>query len=327
MITRSRFLVLAAVSLALFGCDKSTPPAGDTKPGDKKLRIAVIPKGTTHFHWKSVEAGARKAGEELGVEIVWKGPIGENDRAQQIAIVEQFVSEGLDGIAVAPLDDAALVRPVHAAMEKKIPVVIFDSALKGELGKDFVSYVATNNKLGGVMAGEEFARIMGGKGKAMLLRYMEGSASTVEREAGFLEALAKFPDITLISSNRYLGATAAEAQTNAMNMIDQIKEADGVFTSNESATFGMLLALLQNGLAGKIKLVGFDSSDALIEAMRKGELQATIAQNPIKMGYECVKTLVAAIHGQPFEKSIDSGAMLITPANLDSPEVKALLRK
>ena len=327
MMTRFRFLALAAISLSLFGCDKSAPTSTNAKPGEKKLRIAVIPKGTTHFHWKSVEAGARKAGEELGVEIVWKGPIGENDRSQQIAIVEQFVSEGLDGIAVAPLDDVALVRPLRAAMDKKIPVVIFDSGLKGELGKEYVSYVATNNKLGGVMAGEKFARVMGGKGKAMLLRYMEGSASTVEREAGFLEALAKHPEITLISSNRYLGATAAEAQTNALNMIDQIKEADGVFASNESATFGLLLALRQNSLAGKIKVVGFDSSDALLEAMRKGELQATIAQNPIKMGYECVKTLVAAIRGQPFEKSIDSGAMLLTPANLDSPEVKALLRK
>jgi ribose transport system substrate-binding protein len=326
MFTRARFLAIAALSLSLLGCDKS-PDSPAPNLTAHKLRLAVIPKGTTHFHWKSVEAGARKAAEERGVEILWKGPIGENDRAQQIAIVEQFVSEGVDGIAVAPLDDVALGRPVRAAMEKKIPVVIFDSGLKGEVGKDWVSYVATNNKLGGVVAGEEFARVMGGKGKAMLLRYMEGSASTVQREAGFLEALAKHPEITLISSNRYLGATAAEAQTNAMNMIDLIKEADGVFASNESATFGLLLALRQNGLAGKIKVVGFDSSDSLIEAMRKGELLATVAQNPKKMGYELVKALVDSINGKPVPESIDSGAMLLTPENLDSPEVKALLGK
>ena len=297
MLTRARFLAIAALSLSLLGCDKSADTAAP-KPETHRIRLAVIPKGTTHFHWKSVEAGARKAAEETGVEILWKGPLKENDRAQQIAIVEQFVSEGVDGIAVAPLDDVALGRPVRAAMEKKIPVVIFDSALKGEVGKDWVSYVSTNNKLGGEMAGEEFARVMGDKGKAMLLRYMEGSASTVEREAGFLEALAKHPEITLLPSNRYLGATAAEAQTNAMNMIDQIKEADGVFTSNESATFGLLLALRQNGLAGKIKVVGFDTSDALIDALRKGDLQATIAQNPKKMGYELVKALVDTINGK-----------------------------
>ena len=326
MISRARFFTLAALSLALLGCEKKTDSAAPDS-GAHKLRLAVIPKGTTHFHWKSVEAGARKAAEEMGAEILWKGPIAENDRAQQIAIVEQFVSEGVDGLAIAPLDDVALVRPVRAAMAKKIPVVVFDSGLKGEVGKDWVSYVATNNKLGGVLAGEEFARVMDGKGKALLLRYMEGSASTVEREAGFLEALAKHPEITLLPSNRYLGATAAEAQTNAMNMIDQIKEADGVFTSNESATFGLLLALRQNGLAGKIKLVGFDSSDALLEAMRKGELFGTVAQNPRKMGYELVKALVDSINGKPVPESIDSGAMLITPANLDSPEVKALLGK
>ena len=326
MLTRARFLTIAALSLSLLGCDKSADTAAP-KPETHRIRLAVIPKGTTHFHWKSVEAGARKAAEETGVEILWKGPLKENDRAQQIAIVEQFVSEGVDGIAVAPLDDVALGRPVRAAMEKKIPVVIFDSALKGEVGKDWVSYVSTNNKLGGEMAGEEFARVMGDKGKAMLLRYMEGSASTVEREAGFLEALAKHPGITLISSNRYLGATAAEAQTNAMNMIDQIKEADGVFASNESATFGLLLALRQNGLAGKIKVVGFDTSDALLDALRKGDLQATIAQNPKKMGYELVKALVDTINGKKAPEAIDSGAMLVTPANLDSPEVKALLGK
>ncbi len=326
MITRVRFLTIATLSLTLLGCDKGAD-APAPKDEAHRIRLAVIPKGTTHFHWKSVEAGARAAAQELGVEILWKGPLKENDRAQQIAIVEQFVSEGVDGLAIAPLDDVALVRPVRAAMAKKIPVVVFDSGLKGEVGKDWVSYVATNNKLGGVMAGEELARVMGGKGKAMLLRYMEGSASTVEREAGFLEALAKHPEITLLSSNRYLGATAAEAQTNAMNMIDQIKEADGVFASNESATFGLLLALRQNGLAGKIKLVGFDTSDPLLDALRKGELLATVAQNPRKMGAELVKALVDSINGKPVAESIDSGAMLVTPANLDSPEVKMLLGK
>src|SRR5512137_1738696 len=103
---------------------------------DKPLKIAVIPKGTTHVFWKSVEAGAKNAGKELGVEIVWKGPLKENDRAQQIAIVEQFITEGINGIVLAPLDDTALVRPVGAAMGKKIPVVVIDSALKGEAGKD-----------------------------------------------------------------------------------------------------------------------------------------------------------------------------------------------
>ena len=324
MFTRARFLTIAALSLSLIGCDKGADTA---KPGGAKLRIAMIPKGATHSHWKSVEMGARKAADELGVELLWKAPLKENDRAQQIAIMEQFVSEGVDGIALAPLDDVALVRPAHAAMAKKIPVVIFDSRLKGLRNIDWVSYVATDNYSGGGKAAQQMSGALNGKGKVLMLRYMEGSASTVEREAGFVDALKKFPGLMLLPSNRYLGATAAEAQTNAMNMIDQIKEADGVFTSNESATFGLLLALRQNGLAGKIKVVGFDASDSLIEAMRKGELAATIAQDPREMGYKSVKTLVDAIHGKTVEESIDIAPTELRLEFLDMPQVKELLGK
>jgi ribose transport system substrate-binding protein len=155
---------------------------------------------------------------------------------------------------------------------------------------------------------------------------MEGSASTIEREAGFLEVIKKSPDIHLIVENRYGGATASEAQTSAMNMMDQIREADGIFCSNESLTFGMLLALRQNNLAGKAKFVGFDSSAPLVEAVKKGEIQALVAQNPRKMGYEGVKAIVAYLDGQKPPESVDSGVQLITPQNLESPEVQELLK-
>jgi ribose transport system substrate-binding protein len=290
-----------------------------------KLKIAVIPKGTTHIFWKSVEAGARTAGKELGVEIIWKGPLKENDRAQQIAIVEQFVQEGVSGIVLAPLDNTALQRPVAAAVGKKIPVVIFDSALKGEPGKDFVSFVATDNKKGGMLGGEHLSKLLNGKGKIVLLRYQVGSASTMEREEGFLEAIARSPGLKLTVNNRYAGATAGEAKTAAMNIIDKLKEADGVFAPNESSTFGMLLALRQNNLAGKIKFVGFDTSPPLIEALQKGEIEALVAQDPTRMGYEGVKTLVASIRGNQVPRAVDTGVRLISRENMNTPEIRKLL--
>lgn len=314
------------VALILAGCNKSPETSADSKPTPGQQSLAVIPKGTTHVFWKSIEAGARKAGAELGVNILWKGPLKENDRAQQIAIVEQFVSEGVNGVVLAPLDDTALVRPVRAAVEKKIPVIIIDSALKGEVGKDFTSFVGTNNKLGGQMAGEHLAKLLGGKGKVVLLRYMEGSASTTEREAGFLEVMKTNPEIKLLVENRYGGATASEAQTTALNIIDQIREADGIFCSNESLTFGMLLALRQNNLAGKAKFVGFDTSPPLVEALKKGEINALIAQNPTKMGYEAVKTMVATLRGEKVPQNVDSGVALITPENVNTPEIQDLLK-
>ncbi len=323
------FIVICIAGLAGFvfsGCNQSPETATDSKQATGRQSLAVIPKGTTHVFWKSIEAGARKAGAELGINILWKGPLKENDRAQQIAIVEQFVSEGVNGIVLAPLDDNALLRPVRGAVEKKIPVVIIDSALKGEVGKDFVSFVGTNNKLGGQMAGEQLVKLLGGKGKVVLLRYMEGSASTTEREAGFLEVMKKSPDMQMLVENRYGGATASEAQTTALNIIDQIREADGIFCSNESLTFGMLLALRQNNLAGKAKFVGFDTSGPLVEALKKGEINALIAQNPTKMGYEAVKTMVATLRGEKVPENVDSGVALITPENLHTPEIQDLLK-
>ena len=294
-------------------------------PAQSKLRIAVIPKGTTHIYWKSVEAGARAAGADLGVDIVWKGPVKENDRAQQISIVEQFVNEGVAGIVLAPLDEIALERPVRSAKAKKIPVVIFDSALKGTPGKDFVSFVATDNRNGGNLGGESLASLLNGKGGVVLLRYMVGSASTRGREEGFLEAIGKHEGLTVLVSNRFAGPTAGEAKAASMNMIDKLKECDGIFCPNESSTFGMLLALRQNNLAGKKKFVGFDTSPPLIEGLQNGEINALVAQDPIRMGYEAVTTLVNHIRGKKVPTRIDTQVRLITRDNLQDPSIKKLL--
>ncbi len=304
--------------LILFAITQNNLPAQD-------LKIAVIPKGTTHVFWKAVEAGARAAGKELGVEVVWKGPIKENDRAQQIAIVEQFVSEGVSGIVLAPLDHMALKRPVAAAMQKKIPVVIFDSGLDGEAGKDFVSFVATNNKKGGELGGEQLLKLLGGKGKVVLLRYQVGSASTSDREEGFLDVMHGSKGIEMLVDNRYSGPTAGDAKTASMNLLDKLKDADGIFCPNEGSTFGMLLALRQSNLAGKKKFVGFDTSPPLLEALQNGEIDALVAQDPARMGYEALKTLVERLRGKDVPLTIDTGVHLITRDNLNDPEIKKLL--
>ncbi len=289
------------------------------------ITLAVIPKGTTHPFWKTVEAGARKAAEETGVKINWRGPILENDRAQQIAVVQQFVGSKVSGIVLAPLDSTALVGPVRSATDAKIPVVIMDSALNGEAGKEFSSFVATDNRRGGEIGGEELARLLNGKGKVVLLRYIEGSASTNEREEGFLSVMKKHPGIEVIMSNRYAGPSISTAQDAAMNMIDKIREADGIFCPNDPSTQGMLLALRQNGLAGKKKFVGFDTSSQLVAALKRDQIDAIVAQNPFKMGYLSVKTAVAVIRGEKFEGRVDTGCELVTKANLESPAVKAIL--
>ena len=335
MIRIAKLAGVLGVILALAGCNKSndnsnsasnTPGGATTAPAaNTNLTIAVLPKGTTHVYWKSLQAGAEQAGRDLGVTIRYKGPMLEDDRSGQISLVQQFVSDGVSGIVLAPLDEAALLPPCQSAMAQKIPVVIIDSRLNGQVGKDFISFVATNNFQGGQMAGEEMAKLLHGKGKLVMLRYSAGSASTEDREKGFLDAISKHPDMTFLVNDRYAGATVDKAFDQSMNLLDQLKAADGIFASNESATMGMLKALRENNLAGKVHFVGFDSSPQLIDALKAGDLDALVSQNPKRMGYLGVQTCVNYLRGQKVPASIDSGAQLITRDNLNDPAVQKLL--
>lgn len=313
------------VALLGAGCQ----PAGPDVAERKKYTIAVIPKGATHEHWKSVHAGAIKAARELAaagteVDVLWQGPIREDDRELQIQTVEGFVSRGVDGIVLSPLDSRALVRPVEEAMRAKIPTLIFDSALVSDA---IVSYVATDNEKGGRLAARRMGEVLKGQGKVLMLRYQEGSAATEERERGFLEELkAQFPNIELVSSNQYAGATRDTAKRTAENLLNQYgNELQGIFTPNESSTSGMLLALQDIKKAGRITFIGFDKNGPLIDAMRAGELQGLVVQNPINMGYVSLKTIVEHLRGQAVQKQIDTGVELVTADDLDDPRVKELL--
>ncbi len=213
----------------------------------KPWRVMVIPKGTTHEFWKTIHAGAAKAAEDLGnVEVVWQGPQKEDDRVEQIKLVQNAVAAGLDGIVLAPLDDRALVAPVEKAIAAGIPVVIIDSGLKSS---KIASYVATDNYHGGVLAAERLADLLGGEGRIILMRYAEGSESTEQREKGFMDTIKKYPKITYLSNDQYAGATSDSAQKTAQNLITRYRgEVDGIFCSNESATSGMLRVLKDAGL-------------------------------------------------------------------------------
>ena len=316
-------LLLALLAASLTACgDGSADVAGSPN----KLQIAVIPKGTTHEFWKAIHEGAKRAADEFDVDIIWKGPLKENDRAEQIKVVEQFTAQGIDGIVLAPLDSRALVRPVAGAGERGIPVVIFDSALEGTAPDDFRSFVATDNLEGGRLGARELVRLIGGAGKVVMMRYQVGSASTADRERGFLEVLAASPDIELLSSDQYGGASVESAKTKALNLLDVLRQADAVFCPNESSTVGMLRALQQENLLDEKIFVGFDSSTALAAALGDGSIEALVLQDPVDMGYQAVKVLVASIRGESVPPRIDTQIAVATKANMDDPEVAPLLK-
>jgi len=320
--TREFIIFFMLLSLVLISCGKKAEKASSQKR-TKKLEIAVIPKGTTHEFWKSIHAGAVKAAREFGVEILWKGSQKEDDRAQQITVVEDFITRGVDGIVLAPLDERALCRPVQDAAREKIPVVIIDSGLQGE---DYISYVATDNYKGGVLAGRRLGELLQGKGNIFLIRYQEGSASTTAREQGFLDTMkSEFPEISFLVKDQYTGPTTESAYQLAENLISRFPNVNGIFCPNESSTFGTLRAVQESGLAGKVKFVGFDSSPKLVQGLRDGHIQGLVLQNPMKMGYLGVKQMVLFLRGEKIEKIIDTGVYLATKENMDEPEIKSLL--
>ena len=317
-------LSIVCLALALGSCRER--PAGDPAA----LTIGVIPKGATHEHWKRVRLGAEKAAAEfrakgVPVQVLWKGPLREDDREQQVQVVEGFVSQRLSGLVLAPLDSHALVRPVEEAWKVGIPTVVFDSALAPP--HPAVSFVATDNEKGGRLAARRLGELLGGKGTVLMLRYQEGSAATEDRERGFVEELkALHPAIALISSDQYAGATRDTAKRASENLLNRFADTiDGIFTPNESSTAGMLLALQDIGRAGRVKFVGFDYSSTFVEPLRKGELGGFVVQNPVNMGYLSVKTMVDYLQKRRVPKLIDTGVMMVTLDNLSDAGVQAVI--
>jgi ribose transport system substrate-binding protein len=323
-------IAAAAIGAAACGGSGGSTGSSGTTGGKAALTIAVIPKGSTHEHWARVHIGAEKAAAELTaagtpVQVIWKGPLREDDREQQIQVVEGFISQGVKGLVLAPLDSRALKRPVEEASRAGIPTVLFDSNL--EAPNPAVSYVATDNGKGGHLAGRRMGELLKGKGTVLMLRYQEGSASTEEREAGFLAELKTgFPGITVISADQYAGPTRDTAKRAAENLLNRFAtRVDAIFTPNESSTAGMLLALQDIGKAGAITFVGFDYSASFIEPLRKGELKGFVVQHPVNMGYLSVKTMAAHLRGEKVAATVDTGVELVTLENLNDAAIQAVI--
>tara|TARA_R110002049_G_scaffold27321_2_gene94296 strand:- start:534795 stop:535859 length:1065 start_codon:yes stop_codon:yes gene_type:complete len=315
--------VFAAAMLTWSGCSKSGDSAAS---GEKMLRVAVIPKGTSHEFWKSVHFGAQKAADELGnVEVIWRGPVVESDTGSQIEVVKNMITMHVDGIVLAPNQKGGLVDAVEESVSEGIPVVIFDSGL--DEGPEIVSYVATDNFKGGQLAADQMAKAIGEKGNVILLRYLAGSESTEQREEGFLKGIASYPGITVVSSDQRGG----DNTTQSKEKIDQLLQVHGddlagIFAVCEPNANGTLEALRNAGVNKKVKLIAFDPSDALIEALGDGSCSGIVLQNPVKMGYQSVMTLVSAIGGQSAEPFQSTGEVVATPENMNDPEIQALLK-
>jgi ribose transport system substrate-binding protein len=308
---RARLPICVLVFLALTSCNAS-----------RKKIIGVVPKATSHLFWVSVEAGAMAAGRDLGVEVVWNGPATEIEFSRQIQIVDSMIARHVDGLAVAAQDHTALDASLDRAAREGIPVTVFDSGVDST---NYMTFVATDNYAAGQMAARKLAELLGGKGSIAIVLHAPGSFSTMERERGFEETMAKqFPEIHVVQK-QYGMSDRSKAMAAAENILTAHPDLNGIFASSEPSSVGTALALKSRGLAGKIKFVAFDASEGMVEDLKGGTIDALVAQDPFRMGYEAVRTLVDKLHGKTPPKRIDLSARVIAKPDLEKPEIKALL--
>lgn len=331
--------VLMAAGVGLVGCgSKDAAPVGAGASADgaaaaeETLTLAVIPKSTGGEFWETVEVGANEAAEELGVDIKWEGALTETEISEQKKIIENMINLGVDGIALAPLNATSMQKDVENAASAGIPVVIFDSAVEGDA---HTSFVATDNPAGGGLGAKYLAESMQGPAKkVVLLRFIQGTASTEQRAEGFLNE-AKKAGFDVATDVYIEDATVAGAKKTATNVLEGYVQdgklaVDGIFACNLTATLGMAAALDDLRKSGvntdSVVFAGFDSSPRLVEELQAGNVDALIVQNPKKMGRLAVETLVKHLRKETVEPFIDTGVQVVTAERLEKePEIRELV--
>jgi ribose transport system substrate-binding protein len=341
-------ILAAMAAMLLTGCGERKPRA--------RYRIAVIPKGVTHEFWQSIHRGADRAAADLTaegvpVEVLWDGPRKEDDLAEQRKLVEQKMVMDIDGLVLAPQHSKLMVRVVSRAVDQGIPVVAIDSGLDWEAVEKkpdlIVKYVATDNYHGGQLAARLLLNVLAKQNKThpnlVLFRLQVGSESTEQREQGFLDYVneqiekqkqAGLEPIKLLDTNHWAGSTVDSAQKEAGPLLNACKDRmDGVFAVNESSATGLLNAMRSQKLNGKVRFVAFDSSDQLRQAVRLGDVDGLIVQDPYRMSYLGVWTMVKHLEGYDVSGQgktlkdrlyLSTGENVVTKADLDKESVRGL---
>ncbi len=288
--------------------------------------IPIIVKDTTSFYWQIVLAGARKAGKDLGVNVPELGAQSESDINGQISILENAVAEKPAAVVISPTEFKALGKPIDEAA-KKVPIIGIDSAADS---KAFSSFLTTDNVQGGRIAADGLAQAITEKygkaeGDVALITSLPGVGSLDARAKGFKEELAaKYPGLKLVADK-----VADGMATTGLNIMTDLITANpnlrGVFASNLIMAQGAGQAVAENKKADTIKLIGFDSDDKLVGFLKDGTIYGLVVQDPYRMGYDGIKTALAVSKGEKVEAFVDTGANLITKANMMGDRQQALL--
>lgn len=288
----------------------------------KDFTLPVISKGYQHEFWQTVKQGTEAAARESGNKTSFSGPSDETQIAQQIQLMEDALAKKPDGILLAALDENALEPLVETASRQGVKIVTFDSNVNSAIP---ASFVATNNRAAGAVAATELAKVIGDKGKAGIIAHVAGTSSAIERSEGFIAQIKQnHPNIQLLPV-QYSDGDPQKAIDKTIDMIRANPDLAGIYATNEGATLGVANAIESQNMRGKIKVIGFDSTEAIINFLNAGVLQGFVVQDAWQIGYQGIKTLDSVLSGHHVPKNIDIPVRFVNTENFNHPDIQQLL--
>jgi ribose transport system substrate-binding protein len=324
-------IVIAALLLAACGNgagNGAAAPPDDASPGTAaegdgdQPYVALVSKGFQHQFWQAVQRGAEQAAEEFDVRITFEGPDSESEVAQQIDMLTTAMDRNPDALGFAALDSEAAAPLMQQAQERDIPVIAFDSGVDSDVP---LTTAATDNRAAAALAAEKMVELTGGEGQIALIVHDQTSVTGVERRDGFVEYIeANAPDMEIVAV-QYGGGDHLESTNLATAIIQGNPDLVGIYGSNEGSAIGVVNAVKELNQAGDIIVIGFDSGQAQIDAIRDGTMAGAITQNPVGIGYETVKAAVDALNGEELPEAIDTGFSWYDAENIDDEEIQAVL--
>jgi ribose transport system substrate-binding protein len=313
-------LVLAAAIVA--GLATGMPAVAQTKP-----MVAIIVKDTSSLFWQTVLAGARKAGQDLGVDVSELGAQSESDAAGQIAILERAVASNPAAIVVAPAQFAVLGKPIDDAA-KKVKIIGIESAADT---KAMISLLATDNVKAGRIAAEALATAItktygDTEGNVVIIGSMPGGASPDQRAKGFKEVLAaKYRALNIVADKVVVDGKPTTALNIMKDLIANTADLRGVFVTDLVMTQAVGQAVAENKSGDKINVIGVGADEKLVKLLQGDTIAGLVVEDPFRMGYDGVKTALAVSKGGQVQANVDTGATLITKANMNSARSQELL--
>jgi ribose transport system substrate-binding protein len=307
------FLIVAAAVLVLGGVVGAQA---------KAIYIPVISKGFQHQFWQAVRIGAEKAAKDYKVVITFEGPENESMVDKQLDMLQTDLAKNPSAICFAALDSKAAIPLLQEAKKRHIPVIGFDSGVDSDIP---VTTAATDNIAAAALAADKMAELIGGSGKVGVIIHDQTSRTGIDRGTGFLNQMKKkYPNIQIIGP-QYGGGDQLKSTDLAKAMIQANPDIKGFFGGNEGSIIGVLNAVKELDMVGKITVIGYDSGKQQLDAIRSGEEAGAITQDPIGIGYKAVEAAVKAIKGQKVPKSIDTGFHWFDKTNIDDPAIAAVL--